>query len=139
MKKQKFILLVSFLSVTFTSCHKKDDDQPELISGLGGNLTIVAKPQHHGVPILNKTVYADSAFVKFNTQDYPGDNPALYDAIFVGDAGEDHVHVENIKPGKMYIFMTGFDSTIVQRVRGGIPVNTTQSSGELIVTVPVTE
>lgn len=140
MKNKKVISLLILLSVSFTACKDKDEDEPELVSGTGGELTIVAKPQHHGDPILNQLGYMDSAFVKFNTQNFPGADPLLYDAIFVGeDVGEDHVHLDSIKPGKMFIFMTGWDTTINQRVFGGIPINTSQKTGELDVVVPVVE
>lgn len=134
------ILLMGLISISLTSCKRDKDEDPALISGLGGNLTIVAKPQHHGDPILNKDAYPDTAYIKFNTLDFPGTNPSSYDTFFAGETtGEDHVHIEGIKPGKMYIYMAGWDTTINQRVVGGVPVNTKQSIGELIVVVPVTE
>jgi len=132
------ILLLSVMAISFTSCKPKKDD-PEPVSGFGGNLTIVAKPQHHGAPIIGPVGYPDSAFIKFNTLDFPGDNPALYDSVLVGEEGEDHVHIAGLKPGKMYIFMAGWDSTNNERVSGGIPFNTAQATGELDVLVPVTE
>ncbi len=139
MKYSPLTLLSILLPLAFFSC-KPDKDDPELVSGTGGQLTLVAKPQHHGSAILNKANYPDSAFIKFNTQNFPGTDPAGYDLILAGEtAGEDHVHIENLKPGKMYIYMAGWDSTINARVTGGIPVNTTQTSGELVVVVPVTE
>jgi hypothetical protein len=125
-------------SVSYSSDAEEDDGSCQY-GGTGGNTVIVAKPQHHGVPIISKTGYVDSAFVKFNTQESPGTNPSAYDLVIAGEEGEDHVHIPNMKPGKYYIFMTGFDSTIVQRVSGGIPVSITQSSGEADVPVPVSE
>ncbi len=143
----------SFLSV---SCKKKtrgctdpisanydsgaeEDDGSCTYAGTGGNTTIVAKPQHHGMPIVSKVGYVDSAYVKFNTQESPGINPSSYDLVLAGEVGEDHVHITGLKPGKYYIRMTGFDSTIVQRVVGGIPYVLTQASGEVDLTVPVSE
>jgi hypothetical protein len=141
--KNKKLWLCSILLISFAGCKKKKDDEPVLISGTGGNLTIVAFPQHHGKPILNHASYMDSAYVKFNTQNFPGDDVSLYDTVYVGDdVGEDHVHIEGIKPGKLYIFMAGLDTTLQvgqQRVKGGLPVNTSQSSGELDVIVDVSE
>jgi hypothetical protein len=142
MKINEIFLLTGFLALSFTSCNcnKDDDDPAELVSGTGGNLTIVAFPQHHGKAIINHANYPDSAYVKFNTQEFPGDGLSYYDTVYVGDdVGEDHVHIEGIKPGKLFIFMAGLDTTIGQRVVGGVPVNTSQSSGELDVYVPVTE
>jgi hypothetical protein len=117
----------------------KDDDGSCEYGGTGGSTTIVAKPQHHGVPIVSKIGWVDSAYVKFNTEDSPGSSPSSYDLVLAGEEGEDHVHIEGMKPGKYYIYMTGFDSTITKRVSGGIPVTVTQSSGEVDVPIPVSE
>ena len=122
----------------FRSLAEVDDGSCEY-AGTGGNTAIIAKPQHHGVPVLSKVGYNDSALVKFNTQDFPGDNPGVYDLIVAGIAGDDNVQIQNLKPGKYYIFMTGFDSTINKRVSGGIPYILIHSSGQDTIVVPVTE
>jgi hypothetical protein len=155
MKKPVLFFLVLCLAAVSIQCKKKkgckdpisitydsdaeEDDGSCVYAGTGGNLTIVAKPQHHGMPIVSKVGWVDSAYVKFNTQDSPGSSPGAYDLALPGEVGEDHVHIENMKPGKYYIYMTGYDSTILQRVAGGIPVIVTQTSGEVDVAVPVTE
>ena len=115
------------------------DDGSCQLAGLGGNTTIAAKPQHHGVPIYNQAAYPDTAYVKFNRQDFPGPDPFSYDAIFAGIPGEDHVKLTGLKTGYYYIWMAGFDTSIAQRVTGGIPFALTQSSGELDLIIPVTE
>jgi hypothetical protein len=124
----------------------EEDDYTCTYGGLGGNTTVVAKPEHHHNAITGKPGYVDSAFVKFNAQNSPGSNASAYDLVLAGEVGEDHVHVEGLKPGKYYIMMTGWDSTAVetghpngQRVFGGIPFILTQESGEVDVPVPVVE
>ena len=89
-------------------------------AGLDGEATMVVFPQHHGRPILSHSNYLDTAYIKFNTSDLPSDPTHNYDAIFVGNVGEDHVHCTNVKCGKYYIYCTGFDTTINQRVTGGM-------------------
>jgi hypothetical protein len=126
------------ISINYDSDAEEDDGTCQY-GGTGGNTTIVAKPQHHGVPIVSKIGWVDSAFIKFNAQESPGSNPANYDLVLAGEEGEDHVHIENMKPGKYYIFMTGFDSTITQRVSGGLPVIITATSGEVDQAIPVSE
>lgn len=116
-----------------------EDDGSCSYAGLGGNTTIVAYAKHHGNIILNKAGYPDSAFVKFNTQNSPGISASDFDAIFVGETGEDHVHMAGLKTGKYFIMMTGLDTTINKRVSAGIPFILTQSSGEVDLDVPVSE
>jgi hypothetical protein len=115
------------------------DDGSCQYAGSGGNTTIVGSPEYHGVPIPSHSNYLDSAFVKFNSTQIPGINASDYDTIYVGNIGEDHVHMAELKPGYYYIMMTGWDTTINQRVYGGMSIALSQTSGDLNITVPVTE
>ena len=126
-------------SSNYDSKAEEDDGSCTYTAGTGGNVTIVAKPQHHGVPIISDSLHLDSAFVKFNTSNSPGVNPSNYDLVIVGEAGEDHVHIEGLKRGKYFIYMTGYDPGISQRVTGGIPYEITVTAGEIDLPVPVTE
>ena len=116
-----------------------DDGSCTYTAGEGGQVTIVAFPKHHGMFIVSDSLYRDSAFVKFNATNSPGTSASAYDMIVAGKAGEDHVHIEGLKRGKYFIFMTGYDSSISQRVTGGIPYEISQKSGEIDLDVPVTE
>lgn len=140
--KNGILLCLLALSLSWVSCKKKDETPPPVpscVAGTGGNVTLVAFPQHHGKAILSRKDYLDSAFVKFNTQDPTGTKPSDFDAIFVGEEGEDHVHLKGLKCGKYYIMMTGFDTTIHQRVKGGLPLEITETSGEKDINFPVSE
>ena len=155
--KKVTILLLSLAVCVFVlpSCKKKkgctdsvsinydseaeEDDGSCVYAGEGGNTTIVAKPEHHGTPIASVFGHHDSAFVKFNTLTFPGSNPSNYDLVLVGDSGEDHVHLENLKVGKYYIYMTGYDTLRHEYVTGGIPYVLTQGTGEVELAVPVVE
>ncbi len=126
-------------SSNYDSEAEEDDGSCAYTAGTGGNVTIAATPKHHGVVITSDSNYVDSAFVKFNTSESPGTDPAAYDLIVAGEVGENHVHIEGLKRGKYFIYMTGFDRSISQRVTGGIPYEITVTSGEIDLDVPVTE
>lgn len=137
-----FIVLVVIIS----SC-KKDMDIPEYaippegtcVAGNSGEVTVILKPQHHGDPIPSILDYPDSAMIKFNVSEFPGDNPNLYDLVVVGEIGSDEVVVNNLSCGKYFIYMTGFDESIAERVRGGVPVTINETSGVITRIIPITE
>jgi hypothetical protein len=125
-------------SNNYDSEAEEDDGSCTYTAGTGGNVTIAAFPKHHGMEIRSDSIL-DSAFVKFNTLDFPGTNRSLYDLILAGDSGENHVHIEGLKRGKYFIFMTGYDPTISSPVSGGIPIEITKTTGEIDLDVPVVE
>lgn len=131
---KKSVLALSLLVLVGASCKKKD----ECKGGSGGNLTLVLFPQHHGKVIYSQDAYRDTAYIKYNSLNAPAAGTS-YDEVVVGEAGENHIHVPNLKCGDYYVFVTGFDTSAQQRVKGAIPVTTSQSSGELDVNVPVSE
>jgi hypothetical protein len=98
------LLLIAFV---FSSCHKE---------GLGGNGSITGTVAHHGKPIPNCAVY-----LKFNTQDFPGDNLSLYDASVTADSDGQFTFPKLYK-GEYYLYGIGMDTGINQVVRGGVPV-----------------
>ncbi len=131
-RKTGILWVLSFTAWFFVSCGKDK-------AGLGGEVTLILYPEHHAKPIYSQPGYPDSAFIKFNVSEFPGDSPGLYDAVRVGNTGENFVRVSGLKKGKYFIYMAGWDTTISQRVVGGIPYEIMQSSGELTARIPVTE
>lgn len=132
------ILSLSLFAVAIIASSSCKPDKECEDAGTGGNLTVVATLKHHSKVIYNQPSYPDTVYVKFNTQDMP-DSVTPYDTYFVGEAGEDHVHLEGLKCGDYYFYGAGFDTLITQRVIGGIPFTTTQTDGEIELNVPVTE
>ena len=151
MKKTFFLAAIAATAI-FSSCRKeKKEGCTDPISvnydanaesnngsceyaGTGGNVTIVAFPKHHG----NDT-RPYHAYVKFNTQNFPGSNPSSYDLDIVADTTENHIEIENLKRGKYYIYMTAYDTSIAAVVFGGIPITITATSGEVDMNIPVVE
>lgn len=105
------VFLLSFVLFLF-SCKK---------AGLGGKATLAVTVKHHDLVIMNHIGYPDTVFFKYNAKDLPGTAASDFDTYFVGEEGEDHVHCEELKPGNYYIYAVGFDTTISQRVTGGMP------------------
>ncbi len=132
--KQNFsagILLIAMLAC-FTSCKK---------AGLEGDNIVAAYLQHHGKPIFSHSSpnYRDTLYVKFNAVELPGTKPSDFDKVFIGEVGEDHVHIHGLQIGKYYLYGVGWDTTISQRVSGGIPIELKQLTAETTIDVPVTE
>lgn len=127
-------LVISFLSIF--SCRKEGCE-----AGTGGEVTLKIMPEHHGVPIYNSQNYRDTVYVKFNATDFPGPDRSNFDLVMWGNANENFVKVSGLKCGQYYIMVSGFDTSAQWNIRvvGGIPLNFSESSGEKLVTVPVTE
>ncbi len=141
-KLTKHLLILILLSFGFvTACEDDDDDDiaPTCVAGRGGAVMFKLMPEHHGEAIPSLASYPDSAWIKFNTNEYPGDNPALYDMIVVGATDSIFVIADSMKCGNYFIYMTGFDVSIAERVRGGIPVIVTEQTGLKTIKIPVTE
>ena len=133
MKQKLFsgVLLLVLLIYCF-SCKK---------AGLAGDNTVVAYPQHHGKSIFSHSIpnFRDTIYVKFNAVELPGTSPTNFDKTFIGEIGEDHVHIHGLQIGKYYLYGVGWDTTISQRVSGGIPIELKQLTAETMINVPVTE
>jgi hypothetical protein len=124
----KSLLSLSFLVLLALSSCKK--------AGTGGDFTIAAFPQHHGKAINNGVVY-----IKYNADELPGQAPSDFDdsAPIVSHPGEAaHAHFKELKKGDYYIYHIGYDSTISQTVKGGIPIKLKKEK-EVDVLIPVTE
>ena len=127
---------MAVISVFSISCNDKNNCS----AGTGGTFNIVAFPKHHESAIYSRPNYLDTAYVKFNTQSFPGTSPSDYDLVIAGEEGEDHVHIENLQCGDYFIYMTGWDTSHNERVKGGIPYSLPENGPlDVDVVVPVTE
>lgn len=126
------LLFCGTITITLWSCTKE---------GLGGDAVLILKPQHHSLPIYSTVAYADTIYIKFNTQEAPANPEKEYDAVFAGNPGDDFVRCEGLKHGDYYVYAAGWDPAINMRVVGGIPITIKRKErkDEIEKTVPVVE
>ena len=122
------VLFLFMLLTTQLGCRKRPS------AGLGGNAILHLYARHHALPIDSITFY-----VKFNSSDAPADgNYDLSQKAEVVTPGNAYATINGLKKGDYYLFAQGWDTTINQTVRGGIPY-TISDENEQSVIVPVTE
>jgi len=130
--KKISVACLLLISVFIFSCKK---------AGVGGKATLVVFMKHHDKIIPNHIGYPDTVFIKFNTKELPGTSPSDFDTFFIGEVGEDHIHCEELKPGNYYLYGVGLDTTISQRVKGGMPftIRSKDKDSEQDINLAVTE
>ena len=114
-------------------CERKENPkpEPEQSAGKGGATTFKITPKHHGRNIDSATIY-----IKYNTQDLP----STYDdsAKCVMENGKPVATFSGLKKGKYYLYGKGWDPSISEGVKGGVPQNITEEK-TYEITLPVTE
>ncbi|MFL5752600.1 MAG: hypothetical protein ACJ76F_04275 [Bacteroidia bacterium] len=132
MKAIKLLLIAMSILLINVSCKK---------AGTGGKATIVTFLKHHGKTIPSVSGHPDTVFVKFNANELPGTKASDFDTYFIGEVGEDHVHLEELKKGKYYLYGVGWDTDINQRVTGGmaIKIKWSERKKEIDTDLAVTE
>ncbi len=126
---------VLLLSVLLCSCKKED----KCTGGSGGNLTLKISLVHQTHAIINLKNFRDTIYIKYNAKEFPGTDPALYDAVVIGDWPADDVLIPGLHCGDYFIYGVGYESVHGYRVSGGIPFSTDQKEGEKSLTIPVSE
>jgi hypothetical protein len=130
MKKHSPIAIIFFMIFALVACTRKDNNGT---AGKGGNAQLRIVPKHHNVytNIINAKVY-----IKYNAQDAPSsyddsincvDLSSMPTAVFTG-----------LKAGQYYLYAKGYDSSISQNVKGGMPY-TIVNETTIGLSLPVTE
>lgn len=131
------IIAASLTILTAVACGK-DDDNPVVVNpvaGKGGNVQLRVNTFHHSRRIDSITV-----FIKYNTQDAPGNG--IYDdsARVVKSAADTVAVFSGLKAGKYYFYGNGWDPIINQGVHGGLPYTITDTLvTPKVFTLPVSE
>lgn len=107
MKSALALLAISGLALT-TSCKK---------NGTGGKAEVHAMITSNGKPINHSTVY-----VKFGTHHAPSDPTTDFDMKAHGEETDNHVHIEDLRPGEYYLYAVGTNTLTGKTVKGGASV-----------------
>lgn len=126
------------ISVSYDPEAKKDDGSCAY-AGQGGMTELVLFPQFNNHAVVSTLSYPDTAYIKFNAVTFPGYAASAWDMVIPGNDGENHLHAFNMKKGKYFVYVTGWDVSVNKRVAGGMPITISQESGVLNVNVATVE
>lgn len=104
--KLAFTLLVSVVLFSTSSCKKNET---------GGQAELHALIYHGSEPIVGTT----TLYVKFDAKSQPSNPFSDYDLKVKGEPDDNHVHVEDLRPGNYYLYAVAFDSLDMKIVQGG--------------------
>lgn len=130
--KLSLLPLLAIATLGLGSCDKDDCD-----GGTDGDVNIVTFAVHNGDTLRNYAAHPDTAFVKFNAISSPGTSPSNFDTYFVGDAGEDHIHIEDLECGNYFIYRTAFDSVANKTYTGSTYVNVPEKAPDAVLYINV--
>lgn len=124
------ITIALLLFVSLCSCIRKKEHVPA---------DVAVNVKHHG-----ELIPAAKVYVKYNASEFPGTDANLYnDSAVAGTEGhaKGHAHFKDLPAGNYYFYSTGYDSTIMDDVMGGIgfSVPESETKQDLELNIPVTE
>ncbi len=122
----KCLFVVSCLGLlSLASCKQKTS------AGWGGNAVLRLEARHHGV-LIDSCTFS----IKFNASDLPAEYDFTQQSIT--DSSGSYVVISGLKEGDYYLFASGWDPSISQTVKGGMPY-TIRSESEQRAAIAVTE
>ena len=130
MKTPLFFALVLMSFFALPACTRTENDKN---AGKGGNATLRIVPKHHNE---NKNIVNGKIYIKYNAQDAPSTFDDSADCIMT--SGVSTATFTGLKKGNYYLTGVGYDTSIKQSVKGGIPY-TINAEVAIDIVVPVTE
>lgn len=127
MKKFIIFFTITCLLLFTISCKRKTT------GGIGGNATLKIFPKHHNLPIDSCTIY-----IKFNSSELPANGNYDMEEKVIKVGNESYATLSGLKKGYYYIYGYGWDPSISENVKGGIPYRIKEET-EISITLPVTE
>lgn len=130
---RKLIFALFIFTGAFSAC---THEPGVILAGKGGNAIINVYPQHHGVA---SNMDSCVIYVKYNTLDAPADG--IYDDSVICPPPMNSLELgtfSGLKNGNYYFFCRGYDYSISQRVKGGLPYTVTVQGAQNF-NLPVSE
>lgn len=128
MKTAHCIAMLSLMMLFFSACNKKP------LAGPGGKAILSIRCQHHGSNIDSATVY-----IKYNSLESVNISEYNNSKKLSKDSNNEYtVQFDGLKPGDYYLFAQGWDPSISNNVKGGIPF-TIKVEDKFALIIPVTE
>ena len=131
---KKTFLFLPAVALLFAAC---THDKFRPVGGRGGSASVMVYPQHHG----NATVL-DSVkiYIKYDALDAPADGKYDDSVSWMQGSGAllPNGTFTGLWNGDYYIFARGYDRSVVQWVRGGLPF-TVKAQQSHSFTLPVGE
>lgn len=123
-----FITTLLFVLLLNSACKKKPS------AGLGGQATLKVRTVHHGSTIDSATVY-----IKFNSQEPAAMGSYDLSAKSASDGNGGFITTfSGLKAGDYYLYGEGWDPSILNNVKGGIPYTIEEETVQEVI-LPVTE
>ena len=121
-----FVFCIPFILAG--ACKKKPS------AGLGGSANLKVRAVHHNANIDSCTIY-----IKFNSSEAVDLSEYDVSQVLKADTnGNSYTVFEGLKSGNYYLFAQGWDPSISQNVKGGIPYTIVDET-DISVVIPVTE
>lgn len=130
MKTKGILIIFCPLFLLQQSCNRKEKEDN---AGKGGNTTLNIVLKHHNE---SKNILNGKVYIKYNAQDAPSSFDDSANCLTV--SGIATGTFTGLKKGKYYLYGTGYDTSISQAVKGGVPYTVSEEIS-LNITLPVTE
>jgi hypothetical protein len=116
----------------------KKERAPDCVAMQGGNINFEIRLMRNGIIIPNDSLFPDTVWVKYNALQW-FDAPHDYSIGFIGEPGEDHIHIPSMTCGDYFFYASGYDTAANAVVSGGTAISVDGSETLVEINIPVKE